>query len=59
MRGFEVYRGYRRHSALHQWYWRFRVKNGKIIADSAEGYSSKSGAARAVKTLLRYLSGRA
>lgn len=57
MKGFEIYRG--KFQFDTQWYWRYRAKNGKIIADGAEGYSSKSGAARAVKTLLRYLNGKA
>jgi len=25
-----------------EWWWRFRADNGKIIADSAEGYHNKS-----------------
>lgn len=31
--------------------WRLQARNGKIIADSAEGYTLKSGAKRAVNNL--------
>lgn len=29
------------------WRWRVKARNGKIVADSAEGYSRKAGARRA------------
>jgi uncharacterized protein YegP (UPF0339 family) len=29
------------------WRWRFLAKNGKLIAESGEAYSSRSGAVRA------------
>lgn len=41
-----------------QWYWHFEAANGKITADGAEGYVSKSNVTRAianVKALLRTL----
>ena len=31
-----------------QWRWRLRAVNGRIVADSAEGYASKRNAKRAV-----------
>lgn len=27
-----------------EWRWQVKARNGKIVADSAEGYTSKSGA---------------
>lgn len=33
---FEVYR-----DKAEEWRWRFRASNGKIIADSGEGYQNK------------------
>ena len=41
-----------------QWYWHFEAANGRITADGAEGYASKSNVRRAianVKGLLRSL----
>jgi uncharacterized protein YegP (UPF0339 family) len=32
--------------------WRMRAKNGRIIADGAEGYKTKRGARRAAERLL-------
>ena len=43
---FEVYR-----DAENEWRWRLVARNGKIIADSAEGYSSKMSALNAVDTV--------
>lgn len=40
---FEVYPG-----GDGQWYWRAVRANGRVVADGAEGYASKSGARRAV-----------
>jgi uncharacterized protein YegP (UPF0339 family) len=40
---FEVYEGHH-----GDWYWRLRASNGKIIADSAEGYRRKRAAIKAV-----------
>lgn len=34
-----------------QWYWHLRARNGRIVADGAEGYSTKSNVKRAIKTL--------
>ena len=34
-----------------EWRWRIKTKNGRVIADSAEGYKRKSGAARAAYRL--------
>ncbi len=34
------------------WRWRLRARNGRIVADSAEGYASKRNAHRAVTTTL-------
>lgn len=33
------------------YYWRLVTRNGKIIADSGEGYSSKSNCKRAINRL--------
>lgn len=41
-----------------QWYWHLVAKNGRIIADGAEGYTSKRNVLRAVgrfKSLTRCL----
>lgn len=35
-----------------EWRWRLRARNGRIIADSGEGYASKRNAHRAVATTL-------
>lgn len=35
-----------------EWRWRLKAANGRIIADGAEGYSSKAGARRAVDTVV-------
>lgn len=34
-----------------QWRWRLRARNGRIIADSAEGYANKVNVWRAVRNL--------
>lgn len=44
---FEVYR-----DAAGQWRWRLRAVNGRIVADSAEGYAAKRNAKRAVMSTL-------
>jgi uncharacterized protein YegP (UPF0339 family) len=36
-----------------EWRWRLRAANGQIVADSAEGYTRKHDAERAVETTLR------
>ena len=38
-----------------QWYWHLRASNGQIIACAKEGFSSKQGALRAVRTVARRL----
>ena len=40
---FEVYQ-----DRAEEWRWRMVASNGRIVADSGEGYSSKSGARRAL-----------
>ena len=35
-----------------EWRWRLKAANGRKISDSAEGYSSKAGAKRAVDTVI-------
>jgi uncharacterized protein YegP (UPF0339 family) len=35
-----------------EWRWRLRAPNGRIIADSAEGYVNRSGALRAARKLI-------
>lgn len=32
-----------------KWYWRLVAKNGKIIADGAEGYATRGNAVRAIE----------
>lgn len=41
--------------AAGEWRWRLVAGNGKIIADSAEGYASRSNAMRAWRRVLRAL----
>jgi hypothetical protein len=36
-----------------EWRWRLVASNGNIIADSAEGYSSKQGAERGIESVKR------
>lgn len=36
---------------VHPWRWRLVARNGRIIADSAEGYSKKSKLVRAIDRL--------
>jgi uncharacterized protein YegP (UPF0339 family) len=43
---FEVYE-----DRAGEWRWRFVAANGRIVADSGEGYASKSGARDAVETV--------
>lgn len=38
-----------------EWRWRAKAGNGRIVADSGEGYSSMSGAERAIKTALKVM----
>lgn len=36
-----------------EWRWRLVATNGNIIADSGEGYSSKQGARRGIRSVKR------
>lgn len=45
---FEVYQGKK-----GLFYWRLKAKNGRIIADGAEGYANRQNARRAVLQLKR------
>jgi len=45
---FEIYPGQR-----GQWYWRAKARNGRIVADSGEGYASRWNCERAVLQLCR------
>ncbi len=51
---FEVYRekGNRK-----LWRWRFKAANGKIMADSGEGYSSQTAVKRAIDKFMRLIVG--
>ena len=46
---FEVYT-----DNIGEWRWRLVVPNGNVIADSGQGYSSKQGAERGIRSLKRY-----
>jgi hypothetical protein len=52
---FEIYETQNRSGPPTDWYyewrWRLRAKNGKIIADGGEGYSSKAKVRRAINRL--------
>ena len=43
---FEVYR-----DAENEWRWRLCTRNSKIVADSAEGYSSRTAALNGLDTV--------
>ncbi|AGB15023.1 hypothetical protein Halru_0380 [Halovivax ruber XH-70] len=45
---FEVYR-----DRADEWRWRLVARNGRIIADSGEGYTSKQGAERGIESVKR------
>jgi uncharacterized protein YegP (UPF0339 family) len=47
----EVYRG----RGVQPWRWRLRARNGKIIADGAEGYATRGSVRRAAKRLVLVL----
>lgn len=38
--------------AKHQWRWRLVATNGRIVADSAEAYSSKGNIERAIASVV-------
>lgn len=47
---FEIYEGNApRLDQPRLWYWRYRAKNGEVIADGAEGYASAANAFRAAR----------
>lgn len=46
----EVWQG-----ASENWYWRLRARNGKIIADGAEGYKTRAGVKRAARNFLNLI----
>ena len=35
-----------------EWRWRLKARNGRIVADSGEGYVRQGNAVRAVQTVL-------
>ena len=39
--------------AAGEWRWRLVASNGKIIADSGEGYQSKQGVERGIESVRR------
>jgi uncharacterized protein YegP (UPF0339 family) len=39
-----------------EWRWRLVASNGNIVADSAEGYASKQGAERGIRSVKRIAS---
>lgn len=43
---FELYQ-----DTAKEWRWRLIASNGNIIADSGEGYNSKQGAERGIKSV--------
>jgi len=49
---FEVYE-----DAAGEWRWRLRHRNGEIVADSGEGYASRSGVRDAVQRVKRRVTG--
>lgn len=40
---------------IGEWRWRMRARNGNIMADSGEGYSSKRNAFRAYRSLMNQI----
>ena len=40
-----------------QWRWRMMARNGKIVADSGEGYASRSNAKRAWRAVHKHIVG--
>ena len=39
-----------------EWYWRFRARNGEVVADGSEGYHSRSNVLRALDNVQAELS---
>jgi uncharacterized protein YegP (UPF0339 family) len=48
---FEVYR-----DGADEWRWRLRAPNGNVVATSGEGYVSKQGVERGIRSVRRYAS---
>jgi len=48
----EIYR-----DAKREWRWRLRASNGRIVADSGEGYRRRAAAYEAVKRVRSILAG--
>ena len=46
-----VYRLHTYRDAGGKWRWRMLARNGKIVADSAEGYTRRNGARAAARRL--------
>jgi len=40
-----------------KWRWRFKASNGRIVADSAEGYERYAGAVKGFRSLMRAVQG--
>lgn len=53
---FQFYRSYGTDGEI-EWRWRLLAKNGKIIADSGEGYNRQSQAQKQVKKVLEFFFG--
>lgn len=52
---FEVYRETSNLGQDGDWRWRARARNGRIVADGGEGYSSRSACTTAVERLVRHI----
>ena len=48
----EIYR-----DAKREWRWRLRASNGRIVADSGEGYRRRASAVHAIKRVRAMLTG--
>jgi uncharacterized protein YegP (UPF0339 family) len=48
----EIYR-----DAKREWRWRLRAANGRIVADSGEGYRRRASVYRAIECVLVLLTG--
>jgi len=51
---FELYK-----DARGQWRWRLKASNGKVVADSGEGYVSKQSAQEGITLVKTYAPGAA
>jgi uncharacterized protein YegP (UPF0339 family) len=52
---FQVYRERSANGMYGDWRWRARARNGRIVADSGEAYSSRAAASTAVERLVRHI----